>query len=97
MTEIYNKYNKLEATFAKIDNYYDAFLRARELKIKAHKIIEKSFQRFFTYYCTSCKKRSYFEKTDPEDCCKNCNDSSHLFFVGFKQTDKLIEKVIYVH
>jgi hypothetical protein len=93
MTEIYNKYNKLVVAFTLIEDYATALCKAKELKINAHKVVIKTFQKLFTYYCTECKTRSYFENPEPEDCCKKCNGTSHLYFVGLKQTNKLIEKV----
>ena len=95
MIEVYNKYDKLEISFNKTNDLLTAIKRCQEYKIQFSKMIRKTFQRLFTYYCTTCKKRSYFENLESDDCCKSCKDSLNLYFVGFKQTDKLIEEVFY--
>jgi len=97
MIEIYNKYGKLEISFNKIDDVQEAIRKCNELKYKGHKIIRKYFPKLLTYYCTTCKTRTYFSDHDSDGCCKTCNDSENLYFVGFKQTDKPIEEVFYAN
>jgi len=92
MIKVYNKYNKLVSSFEKINNLQDAINRCKELKIVYEKIINEVNEKLFTYYCTDCKKRSYFKNND-ETNCNHCKQSSNLFFVGFKQTNNIIEEI----
>ena len=94
MIEIYNKYNKLEVTFDNINSHVDALQKCRQLKIKVKRIIRKNYKKLFTYYCATCKKRSYFNEVSFESCCKYCNQDKKLFFVGFSQTKQIIEEDI---
>ena len=94
MIEVYNKYNKLEVTFDHIISSKDAWQKCKQLKIKATRLIQKTYKKLFTYYCASCKKRSYFEEVNSENCCCHCQSDKKLFFVGFTHTNQLIEEDI---
>ena len=92
MVEVYNKKNKKIFSF-KTDSIVLVKKKLRQMNmIRAAKyLIEISYGKLSTYFCTSCHSRSYLDYpivNNPDDIvCNNCKQDNKLFFVGFKQSE----------
>ena len=91
MIEAYTKKDKKVYSF-NTNNVNGVLYKLRALKIinTIKYLLITTFENLSTYYCSNCKKRSYFETSilSLGLICKHCNTDNNLFFVGFKPSEK---------
>lgn len=95
MIEAYTKKDKKAYSF-NTNNINGVLYKLRTLNIlKTIKyLLVITFENLATYYCSYCKKRNYFDMKElaPDLVCKHCNTDNHLFFVGFKPSEKEVRR-----